>query len=190
VRHLRPADYTPMPWKNGQGTTTELCRADAAGHDFLWRTSIATVSADGPFSPFPGYDRHILCLDGEGFVLEGGPTGSLLVDPEGPAQAFSGDWAVACRLINGPVRDFNLIALRNRCVSRVSRLRIDGACSALAASDLAILHVAGGSLRAGPFDVLAGETLVLSREEPVAVTGRAQVILAQLRWRQAGSGDT
>ena len=64
MRHLTPADYRRMPWRNGGGVTTEIAIApDGAGlvgERFLYRVSIADVMSDGPFSRFEGYDRHIM----------------------------------------------------------------------------------------------------------------------------------
>ena len=58
-----------MPWKNGGGVTTEIWASPPSGI-FDWRVSIATVNADGPFSTFAGYERHIMTLSGEGMVLD------------------------------------------------------------------------------------------------------------------------
>ena len=70
-RLLTPADYRPMPWKNGAGRTTEIAAhpAGAALDAFAWRVSIADVERDGPFSRFPGIDRTIVLLDGAGMRL-------------------------------------------------------------------------------------------------------------------------
>lgn len=40
------------PWKNGGGETREIICVPAPDAPFLWRASIATLQADGPFSPF------------------------------------------------------------------------------------------------------------------------------------------
>ncbi|MBN0683270.1 HutD family protein, partial [Pseudomonas aeruginosa] len=52
------------PWKNGAGETREIICVPAPDAPFLWRASIATLQADGPFSPFPGVDRVITLLAG------------------------------------------------------------------------------------------------------------------------------
>jgi uncharacterized protein len=57
IRLLQPGDYRRMPWKNGQGTTTEIAvspkDAGLEGKSFDWRVSIATVEKDCEFSRFP-----------------------------------------------------------------------------------------------------------------------------------------
>jgi uncharacterized protein len=123
VKLLSPSDYRIMPWKNGLGSTTELWRADDPEGRMAWRVSIAGVTEDGPFSPFPGYDRHILALEGEGLKeegtkeegmeLDGGPDGPIRVAPAFTPRCFSGDWPITARLLGGPLTDFNLIIRRD-----------------------------------------------------------------------------
>lgn len=119
-----------MPWKNGRGTTTEIAREPAEG-EFDWRISTAMVSANGPFSSFPGYDRVILTLEGAGMRLTHPELEkSVILGPLEP-YSFSGDWATDCVLRRGPIRDFNVIARRGsvapkiRVVSLEERLAVD-----------------------------------------------------------------
>jgi uncharacterized protein len=115
MRKAGPADYKVMPWKDGGGSTTELRihppGATLAG-GFLWRLSMAAVNAPGPFSTFPGVDRTLMLLDGEGLELDHGPHG--LQRLEGPFRpvSFSGDWTTRGRLLGGPCRDFNVMTAR------------------------------------------------------------------------------
>src|SRR5262245_25655774 len=117
MRHLRPRDYRIMPWRNGGGSTTEVAispgEAELSANAFAWRVSIADVSADGPFSRFPGCDRHIMLIAGQGMVLEAGEHGLIdLSQPFAPVS-FSGDWDVHGYLASGPVRDFNLMVAQS-----------------------------------------------------------------------------
>ena len=116
VRHLREADYRRMRWKNGGGWTTELAISppDCAGADFDWRISIAEIESDGAFSTFPNCDRHIALLDGNGMRLDFDAAPSALLDRRLRFVPFSGDWKTQGSLLDGPVRDFNLIARRDR----------------------------------------------------------------------------
>jgi len=169
MRILRSSDYRIMPWKNGGGTTTEVFafpeNAGLAGRPFDWRVSIADVAGDGPFSPFPGYDRHIMAIEGRGMMLEGGPEGAIdLTRPFAP-RSFSGDWNITGRLVSGPVRDFNLMARRDRYASRLemreaaSDLRLDAASSTL------LIHLFDGEFAASGHLLAASETLILSPGE-------------------------
>jgi uncharacterized protein len=111
MRVIRPAEYRAMPWKNGGGVTTEICVSPPLGA-FDWRVSIATVNADGPFSTFAGYERHIMTLSGEGMVLDIGGRGKFALKPLRPFS-FSGDAQVHGSLLNGTVLDFNLMVRRD-----------------------------------------------------------------------------
>ena len=71
-------DQLPVtPWKNGGGSTRELaCWPPSAGagadmDNFGWRVSVATIAVPGPFSAFPGVDRQIMLLQGDGVHLRG-----------------------------------------------------------------------------------------------------------------------
>ena len=72
MRVLRAENYRRMPWKNGGGETVEIAVSpEGAGlGDFDWRVSMARVEADGLFSVFPGVDRTLSILEGEGMVLD------------------------------------------------------------------------------------------------------------------------
>jgi hypothetical protein len=117
ARLLGHDDYRVMPWKNGKGSTTELAihPPEAGLEGFDWRVSLADVTADGDFSLFPGYDRSLMVATGRGMELsfEGLAAPQRLPGP-GHVAAFSGDWRTHGRLLDGPVRDFNVMTARAR----------------------------------------------------------------------------
>jgi uncharacterized protein len=112
MKIIRQADYRVMPWKNGGGSTTEIYVTPGSAARFDWRVSIATVSTDGPFSIFAGFERHILVLEGDGMTLEVENHGVAALAPFKPFS-FSGDAIVSGRLNSGPVKDFNLMVRRD-----------------------------------------------------------------------------
>lgn len=158
-----------MPWKNGGGTTTEIFVAPEiaglSGQPFDWRISIADVAGDGPFSLFPGYDRHIMVIEGRGMMLEGGPQGPIDLTRQFVPRSFSGDWAVSGRLVAGPVRDFNLMARRDRFASRLEMHEAAPALHLDAASAALLLYILDGEVTASGHVLAAGETLILGPGE-------------------------
>ena len=111
------ATLPAMPWKNGGGTTQEIASwPPGAGLDaFGWRVSIACIAASGPFSVFPGIDRSIMLLEGDGvrlFTADGRIDHRLDV-PHRPF-AFSGDAALDCTLLGGASHDFNVMTRRGQ----------------------------------------------------------------------------
>ncbi len=119
-----------MPWRNGGGRTTEIATwpAGAALDAFDWRVSVADVVKPGPFSRFPGIDRVIVMVAGDGMRLDGDGHAALL-RASGEPYAFAGEDAIDCTLLGGPVRDFNLMVRRDRArgaivVARGESLRV------------------------------------------------------------------
>lgn len=126
LRILRAVDYPRMPWKNGAGSTEEIARDGGDGLDgFGWRLSIADVGESGGFSRFAGYQRIISVLEGGGMRLrvDGAESAPLRARQ---AFAFSGDSEVHCTLLDGAIRDFNLIYAPRRHRARLQWLRVEG----------------------------------------------------------------
>jgi uncharacterized protein len=175
MRLIGPSDHRVMPWKNGHGTTTEIAidPPDAGlGGGFRWRLSIAAVRRSGPFSAFPGYDRTIMVVEGAGMDLAIGRAPVRRLDRLFEPFAFSGDDPAECRLLGGPIRDFNLMVDRSRLRSRLSVFELDPARPVdLPAADHLIVHcfegaveLTGGRLDdAGP--LAANHTAVLEFPE-------------------------
>ncbi|MNI17152.1 hypothetical protein D3C73_705120 [compost metagenome] len=119
IRLYQAADYPRMPWKNGGGTTQEVARnPEGSSAAFEWRLSIADVAQDGGFSAFNGYQRIITVLEGRGIQLTVDGREQTPLTPR-QAYAFLGDARVDCRLLDGAIRDFNLIYAPQRYQARL-----------------------------------------------------------------------
>lgn len=150
IQLLELSDQRVMPWKNGGGITCELAvspqDAGMDGNPFLWRVSIAEVVSDGPFSVFPGYERSIMLLEGGGMELGIGDAAPQRVTKRYQPLLFSGDAHTHCRLLNGPVRDFNVMSTRGKIKHRVDVIR-GGATEAAWGENVALFcHCLHGSL--------------------------------------------
>jgi uncharacterized protein len=172
---LSPTDYRPMPWKNGGGTTTEIAAYPAGSGfaSFVWRVSLAEVRQDGPFSPFAGVDRTLVLLAGAGMRLTGDGAPLELRTPFEPV-VLSGDAALNCSLVAGPVRDFNLMVRRHAARGNVVVCREGGA--GIDPADTYICYAAVGSsecLVAGhpPISLAEAHTLLVTREAGTAAQG-------------------
>ena len=142
-RVLSPADYRRMPWKNGGGHTHEIAaHPEGAGTAaFEWRVSIAEIAQDGPFSRFPGVDRTLVLLAGNGVRLEGAGTPLDLRAPYEPVT-FSGEAELDCVLTDGPVRDFNLMVRRDAATGQIIVVREGG--QAIAPAQAYVCFAAAG----------------------------------------------
>lgn len=102
------------------GQTTEIARRQADDSDnFIWRLSIADVSQDGPFSAFPGYDRTLFLLRGSGITLSHSSGDFNVLDKSLQFAEFRGDQTTMATLHDGPIQDFNVMALRSHCSAQV-----------------------------------------------------------------------
>ncbi|MFJ2113364.1 HutD family protein [Streptomyces sp. NPDC087850] len=190
---LRWSAYRSMPWKNGGGTTREVAsgtvRAPLApagpADGFDWRMSIADVDTGGPFSAFPGIDRVITLVEGEGMVLtvDGTP------HPVGPLSpfAFSGDATTDCRLDAGAVRDMNVMTRRGRATARVRIVTVAavrGTETACAEGEtLLVMAATEGIAVVGPDgrETVLGRLDCVRHEGPGALTLRGDGTVAEIR---------
>ncbi len=107
-------------------------------------------------------------------VLEGGPEGQISLAENLVPRRFSGDWKISGRLLAGPVRDFNLMARRDRYDSSLemheiaSELRLDAAAATL------LVHILDGEVATSDHVLARGETLASRprRNEPHQAAGR------------------
>lgn len=128
MKVLRSADHKRMPWKNGGGETVEIAISpDGAGlADFDWRVSMATVATDGPFSSFPGIDRTLSILEGNGMQLFIEGREPVLLTQASDPLFFPADVPVAAKLTDGTITDLNVMTRRERLRHNLLRLVVDG----------------------------------------------------------------
>jgi environmental stress-induced protein Ves len=176
MRLLRAADHRLTRWKNGMGETREVIALpdpeNPAG--FLWRVSMATVAADGPFSHFPGIDRSIAVMQGQGMRLD---VDGLQLDVlnGGAPYSFAGEANVSSILIDGPTVDLNAMSLRSSWSHKMTRLdaaptvEVIGrtAVSVLVFNGPATLNIGSGDQQVEQFDALAS----VAPGDGITVTG-------------------
>jgi environmental stress-induced protein Ves len=172
-----------MPWKNGRGSTLQIASdAPPGGDEWSWRLSIAEVPERAAFSPFPGVDRLIARLHGNGLALEW--NGRVAQVPAtGPALAFAGEEQVTGVPDGGGVRDVNLMMRRQRWRGAMRVVR-GGPCAADA--PLVLVHAATGSAslvasaEPGAASLREGETLVTRGRVEIAAPPAAVVVVCEL----------
>ena len=168
---ISPQQWQTQRWQNGGGITHQLCRQDDA-QGMLWRLSVAEVASDGPFSRFEHIDRIIMLLDGAGFSLHGeGFAPQVLNTPLTPF-AFAGETPIQCSLINGAVRDFNLMTRRGALQAQLQVLDINSRGCSLPVVDQTLLFVASGEVevefKQQSITLAAEQTLQLSADNDAA----------------------
>lgn len=127
LRLLPAHEYRRERWRNGLGWTREIHRQPAleakpdgdnhatpSADDWLWRLSIAEVEQDAAFSAFPGIDRELVLLRGNGMRLRFDDGETVLLDPPHGRHRFSGERPLRGEPIDGPTHDFNVMWCRDR----------------------------------------------------------------------------
>ena len=189
VTHLPAAAYTVMPWKNGKGVTREVVAwRPLPSAAFTFRLSMADLNhGDSEYSRFPGIDRALVILEGDGVVLRTGDRPPLPMVPRETLAFFSGDDATSSCLTSPSGRDLNVMWDRS-VLSPVVRLASgdDVTVDASANGHVFVVAVGGDAIVGvdGASHVVAdGDTLhVRSDDKPTVVTirCRAQALVVVL----------
>ena len=167
---LRASGYARMRWKNGAGWTSEILKIhdseERDTNDWAWRLSIAEIETDAPFSAFPGVERELVLLSGNGLRLrfEDGETRELLPPHDG--LRFAGERAAVGDLIDGPTRDFNLMWRRASVDAQLWHRPLVGTMVLFVEpGETWAIHLLAGQARfaddSGLGDIAAGDTAIL-----------------------------
>lgn len=149
-RLIRRADYREVPWKNGGGLTLDIWTfpEGARQEEADVGISIAPIVASGPFSVFPGIERHITLIEGDGITLvfEGAEQRLVRLTP----FVFDGGDAPVSRLEDGPVRVLNVKVRAGLWRAEVRALAGTGGTTfELNADQCFALHAVTGQWRVG-----------------------------------------
>jgi uncharacterized protein len=188
MRILHASDYKRMPWKNGGGETVEIAVSPegSALADFDWRVSMATVASDGPFSVFPGIDRTLSILEGEGMTLFIEGQEPVRLTQESDPLPFAADARTSATLIDGTITDLNVMTRRGRFLHSVAAIDVDGSTEITPKAETSLLlardgvldiAIGGQSVRLDDRDCLVVEK---DGDASVSVSGKARLFLISL----------
>lgn len=185
ARVIRNEDLVRVPWKNGGGTTAEVAAfPEGAGFEtFGWRLSMADVASDGPFSVFPGIDRTLIVVEGNGIELD--VEGIVYpLDKDSPKHSFSGDDLTSGRLLAGPIRDLNVMTRRGQFQHR-ARFVESGVALLSEETSVAFLVALDGS-----FDITLASTIhslqtldvlmIEATQDLILMSGTGRAILVEI----------
>src|SRR3546814_2561804 len=109
-RVIAANEYRRELWRNVLGWTREIhAHRPDPGSDWAWRLSIAEIERDAPFSAFPGVDRELVLLHGNGLRLRFDDGESHLLEPPHGRLRFAGERPLTGELVDGPTHDFDLM---------------------------------------------------------------------------------
>ena len=106
-------EYRRIRWRNGQGWTREI-HVEGAAEDWSWRLSIAEIEHDAAFSLFPGVERELMLLAGNGLRLRFDDGECVELNPPHDRHRFAGERPLTGELVDGITHDFNLMWRRDR----------------------------------------------------------------------------
>ena len=185
-------NYRRERWRNALGWTREILRFPDRD-DWDWRLSIAEIDQDAPFSTFPGVDRELVLLAGNGMRLcfDDGAEHALL--PPHDRLRFSGERTVTGKLIDGPTHDFNLMWHRDRIHADCWHRPLVGPMVIFVepGSEWIVFLIAGNARFAdasGLSDLSAGDTALLTTghaRQRFVLDGGGEVLVIQVRALEA-----
>jgi len=150
---------------------------------FLYRVSVADVASPGPFSRFAGFERVITLLEGRGFVLRFADGREVSVTRPFEPFEFSGDDSVDCALLEGPVRDLNVMVGRERASLAVERLSAHGNVRVALDGATLLVFVLSGTLET-THGSAARHALIVSEDDLEAHADLpAELFVARIRAR-------
>lgn len=180
-------DYRRMRWKNDRGWTREIARVPDRD-DYAWRVSIAEIDADCDFSAFPGCDRILVLLRGNGMRLVFDDGRDVDLQPPHDRIAFRGEASATCTLHDGPTHDFNLIWRRDRVQAQLLHRPLVGPMVFLPETGVEwLVHVLSGRAQVKDRPDLAtldaGDSLHLAPDDDggrVILDGGGELLLARI----------
>ena len=191
LRPLPAHEYRRERWRNGHGWTREVLRMPEGADDWDWRLSIAEIEHDGPFSSFPGIERILVLLHGNGVRLRF-DDGELreVVPPYGRVR-FAGERALTGELIDGPTHDLNLMWRRDRVEAELWHRPLVGLMVLFVEpGEQWLVFLLSGRAHCTHGDdtaaIAMGDSLLLSADaarERFAIDGGGEALIARLRRR-------
>jgi len=179
-------EYRRLRWANHAGWTREIHAEPGAG-SWQWRISIAELAAAAPFSRFPGVERELILLRGEGLQLRFENEPPVELHPPHGRLRFDGGRALAGEPC-GPCEVFNLMWHRDAASAQLWHRPLAGAMLVFVdPGSTWVVHLLGGHARIRGNTVLpalaAGDTALLTANGARAryvIEGGGEALLARV----------
>lgn len=159
--------------------------------DWDWRLSIAEIERDAPFSAFPGIDRELVLLSGNGLRLRFDDGQVHELQPPHDKLRFAGERAVTGELREGPTQDFNLMWRRDAIDAQLWHRPLVGPMVVFAEpGSVWAIHLLAGQARfaddSGLPDLAAADTALLQADDTRlrhVLDGSGEALLIRLQQR-------
>lgn len=196
ARVIPANEYRRERWRNGLGWTREIhaepATVEVAGWD--WRLSIAEIESDAAFSTFPGVERVLVLLAGNGLRLRFDDGEVRLLQPPHDLVRFAGERGVTGELVDGTTHDFNLMWRRDVVDAQLWHRPLVGPMVIFADPGSAwAVHLIAGQARfadaSGLPDLAAGDTALLQADVGRlrhVLDGAGEALLIRLQPAESG----
>lgn len=196
ISRVIPAnEYRRVRWKNGAGWTREI-HAEPGADGWDWRLSIAEIETASAFSIFPGVERELVLIAGNGLHLrfDDGETQTLL--PPCQRLRFAGERGLVGEPVDGRTDDFNLMWRRDVVDAQLWHRPLAGAMMLFVDPETSwVVHLLAGRAR---FDgdaalppMATGDTALLHGQARgrYVLDGGGEVLLARIDRRPAAAAQ-
>lgn len=144
TRVIPRVEYRRERWRNGLGWTREIVRVPDTD-DWQVRLSIAEIEQDAAFSAFPGIERELVLLRGEGLRLRFADGTLHTLMPPHDRLRFAGEAQVRGELVDGVTHDFNLMWRRDAVNAELLHRPLVGSMFFFTEADTAwVIHLLSG----------------------------------------------
>lgn len=195
-RIVRHGSGEESVWKNGQGRSWSIGHSRGSnGHDHDWSVSIALVEGECEFSSYPGIDRTLGIIEGDGMRIRLGDREVLLTQDSQPFS-FDGEANVFGDILHGRhVMDFNVLTLRSTCSHSSKRIRLVDEFIPASDADVLIAHVhsAAAVIRVEGLneELGQGDTLIVEGGDidRLRIQGNGMLLVSQVRRHRTGNAQ-
>lgn len=143
---VRYEHTVPTRWKNGLGEARQVASGPGHRDAFEWQVSIARMTGKLPFSEYPGIDRSLCIIGGEGLLIAS-PFRTLTLTSESDPLHFPGEEPIVGATMGSvEMVDFNVLTKRGVLGHRTRRLRVSQAAQVHLARSVTIIFSHSGTL--------------------------------------------
>ncbi len=175
--------FKTVPWKNGKGETIELAINDGGTlKSFDWRLSIASVTENGVFSDFSGYQRNLVLIDGNSIHLTHDNTHTDKLTQHLDFATFDGGSVTEGLLPAGSIKDFNIITSHKKFQTKVEtfpslteqEITFQGLVFAYSLSD--VIHLTGNN-SVNSSVIKQGDLVQLKQPKNITLKGKDIILV-------------
>jgi uncharacterized protein len=153
LRVVRYVDAIESIWKNGLGQSKLIAKSPegCVSDDFDWQISLARMTGSLPFSDYPGVDRSLYVIAGQGLHVRS-PIRDVTLLSDSEVLEFDGSEKIVGTTIGTEeMHDFNILSKQGRVKHRSRRTPISQVPFTLTVAGTSIIYV-----QAGKIDIASG----------------------------------